>query len=583
MSYDDGEEEEFVSADLIRLSSQTKSAPQNFQENDKVEARFGGGEQWFPGTVTCALGNGTYDVRYDDGDKESGVSAVNLRTRLAASSSEQIAERPFALEESVKVRYKGGRTQYPGKIHRIRVNGTYDIFYADGDMEEYVTVDMISKLEEKKSVSFGLEKNEVNPVPNSEDSLGKTPAKQSVADVVLAALKASKEGSAVNGIENSSFYSQKDDSQSRMEFEKENALALAAGMTWEQWNDRRVQEEKRASLEKLTMCVTCSQKMQEVKVWSLGLSAWTCCCQLHKGHNYFKDENFFACENMWQCRYAVCKNCYTGQFTSRIVLDSRVGADYLGQGRFERGVVVFVHDDNTYDIKYDNGAYEYRLSGDRVLPLSVALWKNMKGALFKEALRRKSTVISSASDNKVNDPSPKVTGPNIVTVPQVKTNDLAQDYENLLANDLAQDYENLLATPSECGGEHSSHLKIDKIVCRMNKKTTDLSSKYSVSFGFGEPVHRSDEYYSSDSAGNVTIPLLGFNYPCTPDIIQDQLFVISLFCGDQSIGTSEIALFDDIQSLDETQYLEVGFELNNGDITNPEIVGKAMLSANWLP
>jgi hypothetical protein len=45
----------------------------------KVEARFGGGARWFKGRVARAHDNGTFDVEYEDGDRESHVSAELIR------------------------------------------------------------------------------------------------------------------------------------------------------------------------------------------------------------------------------------------------------------------------------------------------------------------------------------------------------------------------------------------------------------------------------------------------------------------------------------------------------------------------
>ena len=43
-----------------------------------VLGKWGGGEDWFPGTVSAARGDGTYDVLYDDGDSEQGKPASDL-------------------------------------------------------------------------------------------------------------------------------------------------------------------------------------------------------------------------------------------------------------------------------------------------------------------------------------------------------------------------------------------------------------------------------------------------------------------------------------------------------------------------
>jgi hypothetical protein len=42
-----------------------------FSVADHVEARFGGGEEWYPGMVFAARADGTYQVNYDDGDVEA--------------------------------------------------------------------------------------------------------------------------------------------------------------------------------------------------------------------------------------------------------------------------------------------------------------------------------------------------------------------------------------------------------------------------------------------------------------------------------------------------------------------------------
>jgi hypothetical protein len=48
----------------------------------EVEARFGGGEQWFGGSIDAIKADGTYSVRYDDGDFEESVPPGYLRAWL---------------------------------------------------------------------------------------------------------------------------------------------------------------------------------------------------------------------------------------------------------------------------------------------------------------------------------------------------------------------------------------------------------------------------------------------------------------------------------------------------------------------
>lgn len=53
-----------------------------FNVGEMIDARFKGElENWFPGIITRALGNNTYCVKYDDGDRESNVRAAHIRYR----------------------------------------------------------------------------------------------------------------------------------------------------------------------------------------------------------------------------------------------------------------------------------------------------------------------------------------------------------------------------------------------------------------------------------------------------------------------------------------------------------------------
>ena len=52
-----------------------------------VEARFGGEEDWYPGSVKAVNADGTYQIAYDDGDEEDSVAPEYVRLRPAASES----------------------------------------------------------------------------------------------------------------------------------------------------------------------------------------------------------------------------------------------------------------------------------------------------------------------------------------------------------------------------------------------------------------------------------------------------------------------------------------------------------------
>ena len=58
---------------------------------DKVLARCRGGDATYPGTVRCGGADGTYDVDYDDGDRERQGSKRERNSQL-----QRLLSRPFS-------------------------------------------------------------------------------------------------------------------------------------------------------------------------------------------------------------------------------------------------------------------------------------------------------------------------------------------------------------------------------------------------------------------------------------------------------------------------------------------------------
>ena len=81
-----GEKEISVAHNLIRpideVSSSASTRFASFREGDKVEALYKGkGSKWFSGKISRANSDGTYDIRYDDGDSESAALSSNIRIK----------------------------------------------------------------------------------------------------------------------------------------------------------------------------------------------------------------------------------------------------------------------------------------------------------------------------------------------------------------------------------------------------------------------------------------------------------------------------------------------------------------------
>ena len=123
-----------MAPELIRpldsVGGPSSSSSSGFSEGDKVEVLYKGkGTKWFSGKVSRVNRDGTYDIRYDDGDSESGALATNIRKHPDAA----VVSRPASLREGMKVeaRFRGKDKYYPGVIRRENRDGTFDIDYND--------------------------------------------------------------------------------------------------------------------------------------------------------------------------------------------------------------------------------------------------------------------------------------------------------------------------------------------------------------------------------------------------------------------------------------------------------------------
>lgn len=164
--YQDGGAERDVDPSLVRskggqsLSSlESADNGEGFLEGDKVEARFGGRSRWFKATIQRKNRDGTYFLRYIDGDEErsvekdlirrieppSGDRAVQSRSRSpgrrvvsGAASDAESTVKTYLVGDEIEARYKRGRKWYPGTIRGVNRDGSYDIRYNDGDTERDV-------------------------------------------------------------------------------------------------------------------------------------------------------------------------------------------------------------------------------------------------------------------------------------------------------------------------------------------------------------------------------------------------------------------------------------------------------------
>jgi len=117
---------------------------------EKIEGRYMGGNRWFPAKISVVNRDGTYDIKYDDGDEETHVAPSFLRNKDTSFTTPTKKDIPalsrhekYGLNEPVEARYLGGAKWYPGKISAVNKDGTYDVHYNDGEIEKSLSSDLI--------------------------------------------------------------------------------------------------------------------------------------------------------------------------------------------------------------------------------------------------------------------------------------------------------------------------------------------------------------------------------------------------------------------------------------------------------
>jgi len=103
----------------------------------RVEVRYKGGRDFFPGTVKDMNNeNGTISVAYDDGDFEA--AAPRLRVRFPGEREPEVLDEGSRCE----VMYKGGDVPYPAVVATCVCHSdgsrSYHINYDDGEVENYI-------------------------------------------------------------------------------------------------------------------------------------------------------------------------------------------------------------------------------------------------------------------------------------------------------------------------------------------------------------------------------------------------------------------------------------------------------------
>jgi hypothetical protein len=132
IQYDDGETESRVKREFIHYGYYS-----NFKVGDKVEADYQGTGRYYPGNIIHDRNDGTYDIQYDDGDKDEKVNNKRIRHPLKHISK-------FIIGESIITKLLENGRDLPGTIEKV--NGIiYSIKFFNGEVQDNVHEDLIKR------------------------------------------------------------------------------------------------------------------------------------------------------------------------------------------------------------------------------------------------------------------------------------------------------------------------------------------------------------------------------------------------------------------------------------------------------
>ena len=144
VQYNDGDTEMSVAAELICAPSVAGM----FANGEKIEGRYNGKNKWYGGSIEKDNKDGTYAIKYDDGESEPRVAFVR---RAAAAPSPEASVKvlsvpiKFGAGDTVEARYGGKAKYYGGKIVGANGDGTFEVCYDDGDTEKAVAGALIRR------------------------------------------------------------------------------------------------------------------------------------------------------------------------------------------------------------------------------------------------------------------------------------------------------------------------------------------------------------------------------------------------------------------------------------------------------
>merc|ERR1711880_14405 len=134
------------------------------------------------GRITRVNRDGTYDIKFDDGERKSGVKSSQIKSKASKSKKKSSSRRSddesdaddagYERGDKVEAKVSGWTKYYPGEITRVNSDGTYDIKFEDGERKSGVKKSQIkskSSSSSRKSSSRDRDRDRDDSDSESED------------------------------------------------------------------------------------------------------------------------------------------------------------------------------------------------------------------------------------------------------------------------------------------------------------------------------------------------------------------------------------------------------------------------------
>lgn len=118
----------------------------HYEVGTKVEARYRGNSTYYSGIILRSRFDGSFDIQYDDGDREFGVPKDFIRMQsqsVQRELPEQVSRMVLGIGTRIEAYHKDKGIYCSGKILRKRFDGTFDVLYDDGQRELGVSQELI--------------------------------------------------------------------------------------------------------------------------------------------------------------------------------------------------------------------------------------------------------------------------------------------------------------------------------------------------------------------------------------------------------------------------------------------------------